>query len=326
MIEASTIAHWTPVRFTMMSPEPVIDWCDLSDVAFTEPFFDQTLARALGDAGNRKLLRTSLADLMAVETVMPGRDPDGFIFHLSRCGSTLVSRLAAMLPDVAVVSEAGPVNAFLQLDPTQMDIPTQRENVRLLLRSFGRSRPRAKKFIVKMSSWNIRNIAMLRRAFPHTPWCFVFRNPVEVVASILIDRPSWFKLHQMPAIAARILGVPAASIAVMNEIEFATAAIGEFMKAAIAADNGEALFVDYKTLPDAIWERALPFFGRNCSDEEIATMMEGASRHAKRPEHSFTSDSQAKRRSLPENVAQSIEGQLGPLFATLESRCAEQNG
>jgi hypothetical protein len=36
--------------------------------------------------------------------------PDGFVFHMSRCGSTLVAQMLAVVPDHVVVSEAEPLD------------------------------------------------------------------------------------------------------------------------------------------------------------------------------------------------------------------------
>jgi len=52
--------------------------------------------------------RTPLAALGDYAASNPGIAPDGFIFHVSRCGSTLVSQMLAALPDSIVLSEAGP--------------------------------------------------------------------------------------------------------------------------------------------------------------------------------------------------------------------------
>ena len=47
-----------------------------------------------------------MSDLLDQAAAEPGIDPTGFIFHLARCGSTLVSQMLAALPEHIVLSEA----------------------------------------------------------------------------------------------------------------------------------------------------------------------------------------------------------------------------
>ena len=43
-----------------------------------------------------------------------GLAPSLFLFHVSRCGSTLISQMLAALPQNVVISEAGPMDAILR--------------------------------------------------------------------------------------------------------------------------------------------------------------------------------------------------------------------
>ncbi len=119
-------------------------------------------------------------------------EPAGLIFHLSRCGSTLVSRLLGTLPGVVVVSEPSPLNALLGLDPDRVDGATLVRLVRLLVRALGRRRHGDEQHLVlKCTSWNIRRREILAAAFPETPWVWVQREPAHVAASLLATPPGW---------------------------------------------------------------------------------------------------------------------------------------
>jgi hypothetical protein len=317
-VEAAALARWTPVTLAIGAPEPTIDWCDLSAVAFTEPFFGQTLARIAKT--EPALIRTRLSDLAQVEAAAPGRDPDGFVLHLARCGSTLISRLAAQVPGVAVLSEPEPLNTLLELDPSQVDETVRAECLRLLLRAYGRGRGSAAHFLVKLSSWNIRRIALLRHAFPAVPWAFVYREPAEVVASLLAGPPGWMKLRARPDRVEGLLGIARDTVPALDEAGFAIHAVAGFIEAALGADRGEALLIDYPSLPGAIWERVLPFFGIACPPETGARLAEAAYWDAKQPDRPFSTDGKAKREGLPGPVAAEIARILGPLYRELETR------
>src|SRR5206468_1319466 len=52
----------------------------------------------------------------------PGLRPNGFIFHVSRCGSTLVSQMLAALAQNVVISEAPPIDAVVRACHVRPDL------------------------------------------------------------------------------------------------------------------------------------------------------------------------------------------------------------
>src|ERR1700683_1144916 len=108
------LAHWTPVAVSVEDDGRIaVDWGDLRGVRFTEPFFQQTVERWAG--GNpAPLVRTGLDALEACDAA-PALDPK-FIFHLSRCGSTLCARMLGAADGVTVLSEPGPINDVLMAE------------------------------------------------------------------------------------------------------------------------------------------------------------------------------------------------------------------
>ena len=159
------------------------------------------------------------------------------IFHLSRCGSTLVSRLLGTLPGVVVVAEPSPLNALLGLDPDRVDAAALVQIVRLLVRALGRRRHGDEQHLVlKCTSWNIRRQEILAAAFPETPWVWVQRDPAHVVASLLAKPPGWLGLQGGPQQAARRFGLDPAAVPAMTRAEFAARALGAMLELAAAAD------------------------------------------------------------------------------------------
>src|ERR1700739_3867887 len=119
-MKLADLARWTPVRVDVSGPAPAVYWADLSAERFVEPFFDQTVARWSTGPRARPLVRTGLDALLALDSE-PSLEPAGMIFHLSRCGSTLVSRLLGTIPGVVVIAEPSPLNALLGLDPDRVN-------------------------------------------------------------------------------------------------------------------------------------------------------------------------------------------------------------
>ena len=94
------LTRLTPVALTL-GAAPSIDWSDLDGVRFSEPFFDQTIERWAGGNPPPRLVNTGLDALEALDGA-PALDPALLIFHLSRCGSTLMSRLLGTRPGTLV--------------------------------------------------------------------------------------------------------------------------------------------------------------------------------------------------------------------------------
>jgi hypothetical protein len=277
-MEFANLARWTPVRLDFSGATPAIDWADLSAERFAEPFFDQTVEA-----------------LVALDSE-PSLEPAGMIFHLSRCGSTLASRLLGTLPGVVVVAEPAPLNAVLGLDPDRIDDATLVQLVRLVVRALGRCRHGDdQQLVLKCTSWNIRRRAILAAALPQTPWVWVQRDPVRVLASLLANPPGWLRLQTTPQHAARRFGLDPAMVSASTRPEFAARVLGAMLEAA-AADSAWRLCIDHAELPAAVWQRVAPHFGLETDATAIDRMTAESRFYAKDPRpRVFTGDSPERR-------------------------------
>lgn len=272
-MKLADLARWTPIKVDLSGPTPAVYWADLSAERFAEPFFDQTVARWASGPGNRPLVKTGLEALAALDNE-PSLEPAGMIFHLSRCGSTLVSRLLGTLAGVVAVAEPAPLNMLLELDAARVDEAALVRIVRLLVRALGRCRlGDERRLVLKCTSWNIRRRDVLAAAFPDTPWVWVQRDPVQVLASLLADPPGWLGLQTDPPRAARRFGLDPDEVPAMAQAEFAARALGAMLEAA-AADPARRLCVDYPDLPAAAWTRVAPHFGFETDATAVERMVE----------------------------------------------------
>jgi hypothetical protein len=294
-MELADLATWTPIRVDFSGSVPTVDWADLSEERFVEPFFDETVARWMSGPQAKPLVRTGLDALVALDSE-PTLEPAGMIFHLSRCGSTLVSRLLCTVPGVVVLAEPAPLNALLRLDHSLVDDATLARLVRLVVRALGRRRHAdERRLVLKCTSWNIRRRAVLAAAFPDTPWIWVQRDPVHVVASLLAEPPGWLGLQARPLGAARLFGLDPATVLAMSPIEFAARVLGSMLDAA-AADPDGRLLVDYADLPAAVWQRVAPHFGLQADAATADGMLEQSRFYSKDSRSRvFTGDAPASR-------------------------------
>src|SRR5579885_3088625 len=96
VVTGADFTGWTPIHITCRLEGAQVDWCHLGDVRFTEPFFEQTIAAALRHPARMLFRRqTPVAALEAFADEPAALPPRGFIFHLSRCGSTLAAQMLA---------------------------------------------------------------------------------------------------------------------------------------------------------------------------------------------------------------------------------------
>jgi hypothetical protein len=312
-VDPSVLAAWTPVALNLTTPTPSIDWGDLRGVRFIDPFFQQTVERWAG-AAPQPLLRTGLDGLATLDSA-PSLDPDGLVFHLSRCGSTLVSRLLSTIPGTVVVSEPPPINSLLMMDMNDDAlVPLLRSMIRALgRRRFGDERH----FVLKLSSWNTRRIGLFRHAFPGVPVIWVQRTPLDVMASLLRDPPGWAKLQQFPAQLGSIFGIAPDQAAQLDRPRFYAQALTAMLHAIHTTDDGPMLALDYRMLPEAIWTAAARFLGLGLGDADIARMREEARYSSKSMGHRPFARPTDARRDMPEAVCALVEQCITPLYEAI---------
>jgi hypothetical protein len=318
-MEFAELARWTPIRFDFSGPVPAIDWADLSEERFAQPFFDQTVARWASGPRAGELVRTGLEALVALDNE-PSLEPAGMIFHLSRCGSTLVSRLLGTLPGVVVVSEPSPLNALLGLDPDLVDEPTLIRLVRVLVRALGRCRHGDERHLVlKCTSWNVRRRAILAAAFPDTPWIWVQRDPALVLASLLINPPGWLGLRVVSPRTAQLFGLDPVPVLARGRVEFAARALGAMLESAATEAVGR-LSIDHADLPEAVWQRAAPHFGLDAgTPDAIERMIEESQFYSKDPGFRVFSKDAPERRLMTDAIRQAAQRFAEPGYRALAS-------
>jgi hypothetical protein len=315
-MEVADLARWTPIRFNLAGVSPTVDWADLSAERFVEPFFDQTVARWATGPRAQPLVRTGLDALLALDDE-PSVDLTGMVFHMSRCGSTVVSRLLATVPGVVVIAEPSPLNALLGLDPQRVDGATLVQVVRMLVRALGRRRLGNEiRLVLKCTSWNIRRQEILTAAFPDTPWVWVQRDPAQVIASLLATPPGWLGRQAPPPQIARLFGIDPAAVSTMARAEFTARTLGSMLFSA-AAGPGRRVCIDHAELPGAVWEKVAPHFGIEIDDAAIQRMTEQSRIYSKDVDQKQFSDDEAGRRLVTDEMREAARRFAEPGYRQL---------
>ena len=292
-------AGWVPIRIHWKPDGLKVDWAFLDDLRFTDPFFEQTVGHCLRHPANLLFRHeTSMATLAELNESSPGLPPAGFIFHGSRCGSTLISRMLAALPENVVISEASPIDAVLR---SHLRDPAITEEQRILwlrglLNALGQRRhAEEKSMFVKFDSWHTLFLPVIQRAFPSVPWIFVYREPVEVLMSQSRQRGG----QMIPGVLEpAIFGWDEPSLRRMSLSEYGGRVLARIGEAALEeARAGRGRLVNYRQLPGVVWPSLMRHWGADCAEQMPETVARVCRFHAKNPALIFEDDAQAKRRS-----------------------------
>lgn len=318
---------WLPIG-VRWSEAAQVDWCHFGDSPLTEPFFEDSVARRLREPFNQAFRRlTPLERLGEFGCDDPAGRPAGFIFHLSRCGSTWLCQLLAADPTNIVLSEPPAVDDVLSAGRRIGATDDQRVGwLRGLLRSYSQV---GRRLFVKFDSWAVFDLPLIRRTFPDVPWAFLYRHPAEVLASHLREPgrqmvpgvlpAEW--LHGQPREAQ-----PGVESGVSDSGAVDPRAAGpraEYISTVLAATMtaaethcGERL-VNYADLAARPLAVVADLFGPALGDDR-ASLSAVARRHAKHPDRAFEPDSVQKQAGLSAAESTALQERALPAYERLE--------
>jgi len=293
---------WVPVSVRLRDSEPWATWAYAPGHRFTEPFFEESV---------RVLLRDPFTKLFRRELPLrpqEGVAPDGFIFHLSRCGSTLISRSLAAAHSTLVLSEPPLLDAMVQSGRVEW--------LQWMVAALGQSRSMEQtRFLIKLDAWHIRSMDLFRAAFPDVPWIFVVRDPLEVMASHA-RQPG---LHTAPgAMNPEALGMRAEDITGLTRHQWCARVLEGFLSEALRhRDDPQGIFVEYGELPGAICGKIAGHFGLALTPEDEDRVRAATVPHAKNPQATFDDDHERKRKQMESFALDSGLERLRSLYREL---------
>lgn len=303
-------AGWIPWR--VLEPGSDLAWLPLDGERFHEPLFEMTLDR-LRRAGVRPL-RTRCDRLDAPFPGLERLPPSLFLFHISRCGSTLLAQMLGLDPAVEVLSEPPLLDHLLR--------SSQDGRVDPLLALLGQRRfPESRRLVVKLDSWHLAFHGRLRALYPEVPCVLLFCEPGRVVASqrrlrgmhalpgALDPALFGFAPEELPQPA---LGTDAADY-LDRHLECILGRYFEWMEA-IARTDGKALLLDFGAGPEACHRIILDFLGWRPEEAVLRAARERTSYHGKRPWEPVQPDPE------PARVADSLQRAYARLDGLRRSR------
>ncbi|OCX54055.1 hypothetical protein BEL04_07210 [Mucilaginibacter sp. PPCGB 2223] len=119
-------------------------------------------------------------------TVIDHVSPTSFIFHISRCGSTLLSQLLGLNEESISLSEVPIFDDILRLRYKLPGITEEYtgELLQAAMKFYGQKRfGTEKNMFIKTDSWHIHFYRELRTLYPDVPFLLLYRAPAEVFES-----------------------------------------------------------------------------------------------------------------------------------------------
>lgn len=183
------LKNWVPYQLKYDGVDGwKITWMDLEDRKMVEPFFDETITMCnISRKEKRRQQSFSCPDFMTeVSASIPHLKPSAFIFHVSRCGSTLVTQAFCEMNENIVISEAPLLDEILRATEHVPTLAAGKKEVwfKAALNLMGQKRDSQEEaYIIKLDSWHLHFYEDLRSWFPDTPFFMLSRRPDEVLAS-----------------------------------------------------------------------------------------------------------------------------------------------
>jgi hypothetical protein len=316
---------WIPARIRWQSGEPFVEWRWLGERRPTEPFFGDTLNRAVRNPFTLLFRQeTPIGILRSRAEMRPGLKPAGLIFHMSRCGSTLVSQVLSASPENVVISEAPVLDSLLR-GGTQVAADQRVAWIRWIVSALAQRRTgQETRCFIKLDCWHIPYLPLLRKTLPDVPWIFLYRDPTEVLASHE-STPALWRVAGM--LDPELVGMDLASVRLMDPLEYCARVLGKICEAALGFRSDPlGRFVNYSELPEALWTTIGSHFGMALPAADIAAMRQKAQFNAKVPQVRFESDSQEKRNGASAHAATLAERWMIPAYRGLEEARADGIG
>jgi len=250
-----------------------LDWATHKKDPSANAMFRELVTESPDCTHNRFMMDIKTVIDAALEHDLESQDvkvlqPTGFVFHESRCGSTLVANsLAAFAPERSrVYTESTPPSSVLVACPSgQCNKGKQADLFSDVLYLMGRTTDlKEEHLFFKFQSITSLNIDVARLAFPSVPWIYVYRDPVQVMMSHLnpIEHAVCLKhkrkpKQEMQALVQRVVQKKAQNL---SSEDFCAAHLASLCEYALheTKTSGTGRMVNYDTLPDILMDDIIP--------------------------------------------------------------------
>lgn len=292
MNKPSPIKGWIPIKLYDEDDSLLCRWMFVGHKDFTEPFFDETISACRSLPENCHLKRSMSSTNMLADWVkeMDVIEPTAFIFHISRCGSTLISQMLGLQPGNIVLPEVPFFDDLLRYGKKQGCMPEILPQLKAAIGLYGAKRKEThQQLFIKTDSWHIHFYKELRALYPTVPFFLLYRKPDEVIRSQQKNRG----MQALPNfLEPGIFGFDEEKISMMDFDEYTGMVIESYLAAFLEILNFDkaAYAINYHESAMNLAYQIAAVTGLPISEEEEIRMQQRAGFHAKFPKQVFTEE------------------------------------
>lgn len=285
--------NWIPYKLIITNGAPLIQWLYTEGQSFDEPFFDESISSCLSHPYNSSRYKciSSPESLIEWAETMPPVIPAAFIFHVSRCGSTLLSQLIGADEKYVTLSEVPLFDTFLRLHYTlNVSDELRKKLLAAAIKFTAADRTGAEQLVfIKADSWHISYSDIYRELFPSTPFILLYRSPDEVIRS----HQNLRGMQAVPGlIEPEVFGFSNEEIAHYNLDEYTAAVLANYFSAfeQLHERDPRTLLLDYKQGVLPMLEAIGKHLRISWTEGHLLKMKERSGFHSKRPEQVFSEE------------------------------------
>ncbi|HKG47388.1 MAG TPA: hypothetical protein VKB02_11710, partial [Pyrinomonadaceae bacterium] len=271
-------------------------------------------------------LFTEFDVLLQLESQLESVHPTGFIFHSSRCGSTLVANACRAISNSIVLSEANAIDKLIARFITDVDNPVKESLYSVFLRGVvhalsQRRTGTEQHLFIKFACSSFAQLERIKRIWPNVPWLFLYRDPVETIVSNLQDVPPWLVDNDRRVLAS-ITSTSPAELAAMSLEELCARTIGSLYSTAYNLANGNSMLLNYKQLSAPVIASVLNFFKVSLSTQELEAIARTSGVYSKEVSgtRTFVADADTKQKLASDLVREMSERWAGESYRLLEQK------
>lgn len=287
----SALMEWIPYRLVQQEGQSLCRWLYIGKKRFTEPFFDSTIAVCQQEPQNSRMLRSmSSADaLLQWKNYCEPVPPAALIFHVSRCGSTLISQLLASSDENIVLSEV-PFFDELLMGRAGVNLDAPDKNLLSAAIAFHshRRHTEQKRFFIKTDSWHMFYYREWRELFPSLPLVLLYREPAAVIRSHK-KQPG---MHAVPGLSPSGLFDFGEAGETWSPEHYMGKVLEKYYRCFldIARQDVNAVLINYGNGVMEMMEKISSAAGLNPDETQRAQWLDRSKYHAKHPDKSFGGD------------------------------------
>lgn len=291
---ATGLHGWIPLKLIEENNELYCQWLFAGEKQFTEPFFDDTIRFCKTLPENRKGYKiiSDLSLLHDWHKAIPAHQPAAVIFHVSRCGSTLLSQLLSSNKDHVVLSEVPFFDALLRLKFRKGNYSTEAINdlVKAAV-DFYAWKPGIEqcRVFIKTDSWHLHFYEQYRQLYPDALFVFLYREPLAVLQSQRNQKG----IHAVPGLLEQeLFGFEIIPEFIQNFDLYIAAVLESYYQKmiTIAASDKNVLLVNYKQGMQKIAGEVYSLTGIEWNKQVEELFKERSRYHAKKPNQLFSEE------------------------------------